>query len=104
MPINPKDFVKTKLELVAPTVHLNGSSGGSLFEAYIEAIDALNKARDIMIDTSPHLRDYYVSSDPNAFNKARDQHIERQGKIRMVIDELTELAANVQDQMDARKR
>jgi hypothetical protein len=47
---------------------------------------------------SPHSRDYYVIGE-TAFNKAREEHVERAKKIRSVMAELVEIQESVLDQM-----
>lgn len=75
-----------------PIVHLNGSSARSLAEGYSEAALAISDAAEKLAAANPHPRDYYVDRDPDAFTKARDEHIARQEKLEAIRKELEELA------------
>lgn len=88
----------TKSGLVAPIVHLNGSSKADLLKHYQEAYQALHDAQVMVQTTWPHARDYYVSSDPDATRKAVEQHNSRIQRISVVLEELKELYDAVDNQ------
>lgn len=71
-----------KPELIAPIVHLNGTSKESLLEARQEVYDALNEAYRALREIAPNGRDYYVK--PGLMEKAVEQHRRRQ----QVLDDL----------------
>lgn len=58
--------------VVFPTIHLNGNDGQKLGQQYFDAVQALEKFRDVFNKIEFHSRDYYVQGD-GAFNKAQLQ-------------------------------
>jgi hypothetical protein len=60
---------------IFPHVHLNGTSAGSLLEGFSDIRLALQAALKLIEENTPNGRDYYTSNTPNAFAKARDQHV-----------------------------
>lgn len=90
--------IKTESGLVAPIVHLNGSSKADLLKHYREAYEALHDAQVVVQTTWPHARDYYVSSDLDAAKKAMEQHHSRIQRISAVLTELKELYDAVDNQ------
>jgi hypothetical protein len=83
--------------LTLPTIHLNGTSASSLASSLETAVIKLRDAQRALDETSPNARDYYVQG-VDVFEKARNEHIERQKKLTSVIDELTEIWSHVMDQ------
>lgn len=84
--------------MIAPTIHLNGSSAKSLREGYCEVFRAINNALDKLAQAAPHGRDYYVQKDPDAFEKARKEHRARVDALVKVREEMQGLAIMVSDQ------
>lgn len=82
-----------------PTVHVNGTSARALKEQLHDAYKAVTAARDALRAAAPHGRDYYVQPDPQAYQWAREAHIERLRKLETVADELMVLfyAVSAQD-------
>lgn len=77
--------------LIAPTVHLNGTSKDSLIEQYanvLEAIDVLQKA---MAAATPHMRDYYVAP-VGSYERAMDQHRTRWSSLMTIREHYETLA------------
>lgn len=87
----------TENGLICPTVHLNGTSRESLMDQYRAAYRAVQDALKALANASPHGRDYYVQED-GAYNRAAREHNERCEKLRIVSDELLEIALAIQDQ------
>lgn len=87
--------------IAVPTIHLNGSSPERLMEGYMEAYKALHKALEVLGETAPNARDYYVVSD-TAFTVARNQHDARMQSVKNVLEEMHALMDHVQDQIDQR--
>ena len=81
-------------ELQKPMVHLNGSGGKQLAEAYRKAFEAINEAANVLCSIAPHARDYYVISD-SAYQKAANQHRERVLALALINEELLELFSSV---------
>jgi len=70
-----------------PTVHLNGTSAKALREQLIEAITALRRAQDKLLQAMPHGRDYYVQ-DGDATTEAQTEMRARVTKVGEVEAEL----------------
>lgn len=74
--------------LVAPRVHLNGTSADELKRQYREAMRSVDRSVEAVVASAPHGRDYYPISDV-AFKKAQSQH---QSRLRRLADIKQELA------------
>ncbi|MBI4473730.1 MAG: hypothetical protein HY646_13770 [Acidobacteria bacterium] len=84
--------------MIAPVVHLNGTSKEALLDGYVEAGRAVQKALDALAERAfPNPRDYYVIG-PDAWSKARDEHNERVRLLVKVQLELEQLAEKIADQ------
>lgn len=79
-------------DVITPTVHMNGSSAEMLHSDYVNAVYALNEAIAAVQQTAPHGRDYYVQDDPDAYVKARAQHLNRLACLNNMLRELETLA------------
>jgi hypothetical protein len=75
------------MNLMIPTVHLNGTSRNELQNQLFNARKAIRTAIEALSAACPHDRDYYVQS-PNAGPVARNQHRDR---LRRLISVQTEL-------------
>lgn len=74
-------------KIIAPTVHLNGTSKGALMEGYGNAYAALEAAMAALSEACPNGRDYYPQG-PDAFVAARDEHIAQMGALRDIRDNM----------------
>lgn len=82
--------------LHAPTVNINGSSREALLEAYCTAGEAVKKALEATLETSPHGRDYVLAPDIfEHYRKARLEHEKRCAALRGIYFELQALAEAV---------
>jgi hypothetical protein len=90
------------VDVVMPTIHLNGTSGDALLKAVQDAGVALNVALTALQETAPNARDYYVQADPKAFTHASNDHEKRLGRLEAVQCELEALAEGIYDQQLAR--
>lgn len=61
------------MKLIAPIVHLNGSSKNMLHREYSEAAKAVREAEEAIRKIETHDRSYYVHPEEGAGVKARDQ-------------------------------
>jgi hypothetical protein len=77
------------MNIIAPTIHLNGTSGKSLWEGYEAAYDAIRVAREAIGKIEFNARDYYVQ-DARAWEKARDHRSQQLLAINMVEEYLLE--------------
>ena len=76
-------------QVVSPSVHLNGTSQKSLLDSRGDAHDALNNAYEVLKQTAPNGRDYYVSAaDPKSLERATEQHMARLNAIQAVMDSI----------------
>lgn len=75
-----------------PIIHMNGDSPKELTEQYSNAANAVDDAIAAIANTFPHLRNYYVSRDPQSGDRAREQHDSRCSRLIAVRKELRELA------------
>jgi hypothetical protein len=86
-------------EVIAPTVHLNGTSGSELEAGYELAATKLHEAIQALDACSPNGRDYYVQEEPggesNAYGRARLEHMHRQSALALVARELAALYQSV---------
>jgi len=82
-------------DFALPIVHLNGTSRDDLLCGYLEVKRALTETLNRMNEHYPHERDYYVSPDPAAYIKARQQHVDRQLRLKELIAEYDALAESV---------
>ncbi len=87
--------------MMAPTVHLNGTTGEVLLDQYMTAAKAVQKAIDAVCDAGPNARDYYVQGS-DAGLAAQREHEARVAALKAVRDELAAIAEGIQDQIDAR--
>ncbi len=79
-------------KLTLPIIHMNGTSAQSLAEGYSDAAQAVGDAIKAICNAGFHQRDYYVSREPEAFEKARAEHNARMEKLIVVQKELEEIA------------
>lgn len=95
--MSERAVVKVDKVLATPTVHINGTSANSLQEQYVAAITAVRVALQALADATPHPRDYYVQ-DPDGFQQARTEHLDRLKRLMAVEDELSMLLQAVYTQ------
>lgn len=75
--------------VMAPTVHLNGTSGEALRREVTAVIDPLRQAVEAIKEMTIHGRDYYIQNDSaNNLQIAEEQARERFRKLNEVLDEL----------------
>ena len=80
------------MTVIAPSVHLNGTSKKELVEQLRSSVSILESAIEVMKEASPHMRDYYVQKDGDAiFQIARDNHYNRIAKVEAIIQEYHEI-------------
>jgi hypothetical protein len=80
-----------------PHIHLNGTAAASLFDAYVDAMEAANKLERALEATHPNGRDYYPISE-GAISVATAEHVERLKAVRKIFIEMEALALYVQEQ------
>jgi hypothetical protein len=86
-----------------PTINLNGSDPKELLKSLKEAYRAIRKVQESFQATAPHGRDYQTA-EPGAFQKARSEWGAHQDALRASADYLIDVAEQVQDQIDQRRR
>lgn len=67
-------------DIIAPIIHLNGTSKDHLINALSDAYDALERAAEKVRRCAPNGRDYYPQ--PGLMKFAEEQHIRRLEVIR----------------------
>lgn len=82
--------------MIAPVVHLNGTSREELEKQLRGAVEGLQRAREEMEDASPNQRDYYLLGQA-AWVQAHREHQLRVAKVREVEVELTQILEVVLD-------
>lgn len=85
-----------------PTLHLNGTSAKDLLEGFERAHEALREAMEMVAQTAPNGRDFYVQPQ-GAFQAAVAEHESRMERLRDVRLELEALAEHVSVE-DAHRR
>jgi hypothetical protein len=70
-------------QLAIPTVHLNGTSRDELERQLHDAYAAAGVFMEVLRETSPNARDYYVQDD-GAFRIAQAQYVERLTKLESI--------------------
>lgn len=78
--------------VIAPRVHMNGTSRDSLVAALDAALDAIRAAYDALKNCGPNGRDYYNHPQaPHAMEQAQKEHRDRLLALHNVQIELEEL-------------
>ncbi len=88
------------VEIIAPTIHMNGSGKASLKEGYLKALEGIRTARSGLESISPHGRDYYVQDPSGAaygppIERAALEHRARLMKLNEIEAELTAILLDV---------
>lgn len=86
--------------MICPTIHLNGSAGQVLMDDIFAAIAAIDMAQSTLRTCGPNGRDY-----PNGgIEVAVAQHRGRLQRLIDVANELEDMATNIAEQCDKRRR
>ena len=88
--------------MITPTIHLNGTSADALIDALVTASNRITDAIHALADAAPNARDYYPQG-PDAYGRARAEHVSRLDRLQSVHAELCDLYNAISDQADARK-
>ena len=83
------------MKLIAPRVHLNGTSKNELLEQLITVGASLRQTMTHLRDASPHARDYYVINS-NAYTRARSEFEDRYARVKSVYAEIVAIAEAIQ--------
>jgi len=82
--------------MIYPTLNNNGTSGKYLKEELVASINAINAAKTSLRNCSPHGRDYPADK----IESAIEEHYTRIKRLADVIEELMQIALNIQQQQD----
>lgn len=86
--------------MIAPRIHMNGDAKSTLVNAIFSASLAINTASDLLRETRPNARNYYVIS-PSAFRQAEVEHKSRVLRLQAIHDELLAMFMAIeQDEID----
>lgn len=75
-----------KAKIVAPCIHLNGTSSDSLTDLLSDAYDALSQAMNALKQCAPNGRDYYTGN--ASLDRADIQHRERMEAVSAVMNSI----------------
>ena len=78
-----------------PMVHLNGTSREALLEGYIDCVNAVRHAIEVVQKNAPNARDYDYYFVPGTWAAALAQHETRLAKLESVLAELREIGEHV---------
>ncbi len=78
-----------------PMIHLNGTSRESLLEGYIDSVNAVHHAIEVLQKNAPNARDYYLMPGDPKFEPAMAEHEARLQKLESVLAELREIGEHV---------
>jgi len=81
--------------IIAPKIHINGTSQAELIRQISEANHALSLAIEALAAMSPNARDYYHTEN---FTAARKEHDARINAVIKVQNEIMEIGENIADQ------
>jgi hypothetical protein len=84
------------MNLMIPTVHMNGTSRKELADQLEHAVRAIDTAMEAMREACPHDRDYYLQG-PTAGPAAREQHRNRLRRLEAVQAEIYTIYEGVVD-------
>lgn len=84
--------------VIAPSVHLNGTAKEALIKGYRDALSALSEAEKALTEAAPHPRDYYVQKNPNAYQQAAWAHRARMLRLKETKKEILAIAELVMEQ------
>jgi len=83
------------VNVMVPSIHLNGTSREDLVKQLLDANLALIKAIEAVRHAAPHGRDYYPQG-PEAITKAMAEHksrLRRLGEVRTELNQIAEAIA-----------
>lgn len=83
-------------EILAPTVHLNGTSRKELLRTNREALDALERAVDLLVEAGPNGRDFYVQG-ADAIRRALAEHSARLSALVAAKQELQAIVESLEE-------
>lgn len=89
--------MKIANNLIAPTINLNGSNADRLIEDYINVMDAIRHAQELLAGIAPHGRDYQTAP-VQEYPMAREQHHRRMTFLDAIRSDLELIALAVQEQ------
>lgn len=89
-----------KTNVTLPIVHLNGTGIKMLRETYDAPAELLHDFIEAWGQTEFNSRDYYVSSDPDCWNKAVKEREEMNSKIRDLKNYLQAIREHLYTQKD----
>ena len=83
--------------MVFPRIHLNGTPASRLFDQYLAAGDALDKAIDAVAAIDVNARDYYpISAD--AVYDAIKEHVARLNSLKAIRYEIYRICESIDEQ------
>jgi hypothetical protein len=83
--------------MLAPTIHVNGTSADRLISAVCDAGSAIDDAMAKLREVAPNARDYYPQG-ANAIQTAQGEYLDMLAKLNAVRSELQDLALKIDRQ------
>jgi hypothetical protein len=83
---------------IIPTIHSNGTDAATLLDQARVAYSTGREFKDALIAMMPHGRDYYVQGN-EIYAQAREEHIKRIAEVDRIINEITEIAFGINEQL-----
>lgn len=87
--------------MIAPTIHLNGTSASELVDTHEAAARALREALRALEGAAPNARDYYPQG-PDAYTQAKWAHCQRVASVRSAYEAICEIHEAIVNAIDAR--
>lgn len=91
-------FVPVTPQVAVPELRIDGTSGRALLDDNRKAHAAVYAARDALMLTAPHGRDY--QHDVSKFHKARAEHSARLAALSHILIELDLIAFAINNQLN----
>lgn len=86
------------MNVIPPTININGTSGQNLLDQATNAGEALREAFRTLQDMAPNGRDYQTAP-VGAYETARSQHNSRMSRLDDISKEIEEVALQIHGQM-----
>lgn len=91
-------FVPVTPQVAVPELRIDGTSGRALLDDNRKAAYAIHKARDALMLTAPHGRDY--QHNVAHYHKARAEHSARLSALTHILAELDLIAFAINNQLN----
>jgi hypothetical protein len=87
---------------ISPRLNLNGTSKQELLRVHLDAMQAIDAAVVALAACTPHGRDFQTVANPDVFKAARQQHTDRILALKVVYEQLEQIALDIDQQEGGR--